>query len=71
MHQLWHKETRYYQARLEQDLFGFWVVTRVWGRRGTRRGQIRTLAVSSPAEGMQRLADIAVLRRQHGYVRVQ
>ncbi|MES9902157.1 MAG: WGR domain-containing protein [Sedimenticola sp.] len=71
MNQLWHKETRYYQVRLEQDLFGFWVVTRVWGRRGTRRGQIRTEKVSSPAQGLLLLEEIGAVRTQHGYTRVQ
>lgn len=29
--QLWRKGDRYYQCRLEQDLFGNWLLIREWG----------------------------------------
>jgi hypothetical protein len=45
----WERGTRYYEMHLQQDLyemhlqqdlFGDWVLTRVWGRRGTALGRI-------------------------------
>ena len=35
------RETRYYELRLQQDLFG-WVLVMAWGRKSTRLGQMRT-----------------------------
>ena len=45
IHLRWEKATargiRYYEVDLDQDLWGEWRLTRIWGRRGTRLGQIR------------------------------
>ena len=30
----WERDTRYYELHLRQDLFGDWVLTRVWGGKG-------------------------------------
>ncbi|MBD2258241.1 hypothetical protein [Pseudanabaena sp. FACHB-2040] len=35
----WQKETRYYICRLEQDLFGQWLISSEWG--GLRVGRRR------------------------------
>lgn len=70
MRQIWNKNTRYYSAQVERDLFG-WVVTRAWGRRGTALGQIRTDPVESLEIGLQRLEEIGKTRKSHGYERVQ
>jgi len=67
----WEKGTRYYETRLHQDLWGSWVVTRVWGRRGTAWGQVRHLPCGSYAEGLEMLTAIAMRRRQRGYVGVE
>ena len=37
----WERDTRYYELHLRQDLFGDWVLTRVWGGKGTALGQIK------------------------------
>ncbi|PSB57465.1 hypothetical protein DSM107010_39960 [Chroococcidiopsis cubana SAG 39.79] len=34
----WKREHRYYRAELRQDLFGTWIVMKVWGRIGSRLG---------------------------------
>jgi hypothetical protein len=34
MHLRWERGTRYYEVYLHQDLWGEWVLTQVWGRRG-------------------------------------
>lgn len=49
----WEKDTRYYEAHLHQDLWDGWVLTHVWGRRGTRLGRIRQLPCASYAEGLK------------------
>ena len=36
----WERGTRYYEAHLHQDsVWGDWVFTQVWGRRGTELGR--------------------------------
>ena len=61
------RETRYYELRLQQDLFG-WVVVKVWGRKSSRLGQIRTTPCGSFLEA-SRLWDAGVrARERRGYV---
>ena len=67
MLQRWEKDTRYYLVSLEKVLLDTWVITRVWGRRGTPRGQIRLEAVDSEKQGLQRIVAICRTRQQHGY----
>jgi len=67
MLQRWQKESRYYLIGLEQDLFNTWVVTRVWGRAGSPKGQIRHDAVGSKEAGLQLMSAIRKTRKQHGY----
>ncbi|MBK8536730.1 MAG: WGR domain-containing protein [Candidatus Competibacteraceae bacterium] len=45
------KGTRYYEARLHPNLWGDWMLTVGWGRRGTWLGQIRDRPCASYAEG--------------------
>lgn len=63
----WEKSTRYYEAHLHPDLWGEWMLTVRWGRRGTRLGQGRDRPCSSYAEGMARLAAVGRRRAQRGY----
>jgi predicted DNA-binding WGR domain protein len=65
--QRWEKDTRYYEARLHPDLWGNWILTVGWGRRGTRLGQVRDRPCSSYADGVARLAAVAKRRAQRGY----
>lgn len=60
----WEKETRYYEAHIEQDLWGEWVFTRVWGRRNSLMGQMKRVPCVSYEEAARRLAtvDKVVLR---------
>jgi hypothetical protein len=48
----WQRGTRYYEVHLHQDLWGDWVLTQVWGRRGTELGRM----VQPPALPMRRAA---------------
>ena len=67
----WEKPTergvRYREVDLDQDLWGEWRLTRAWGRRGTRLGQIRVVPCGSRDEGLARIAAILERRRQRRY----
>ncbi len=64
----WEKQGRYYEAHLQQDLWGGWVVTRVWGRCGQRLGQIRQVPCASREEGEEVLRRLDRTRRRRGYL---
>lgn len=61
---------RYYEAHLARDLFGDWVLTRVWGRRGASQGRVQHTLCSSLADAHSRLAAVARRRRSRGYTPV-
>jgi len=65
--QRWEKGTRYYEARLHPDLWGDWILTVGWGRRGARLGQMRDRPCTSHAEGFALLAAVGKRRAQRGY----
>jgi hypothetical protein len=62
----WEKDTRYYEAQLHQDLWGGWVLTHIWGHRGTRLGRVWHLPCGSYAEGFGRLTEIEQRRGPRG-----
>jgi predicted DNA-binding WGR domain protein len=64
----WENGTRYYEAIVHQDLWGGWVVTCVWGRRGTELGRAVDHPCASYAEACQRLAAVKARREQRRYV---
>lgn len=66
----WVRDTRYYEVHVEQDLWGDWVLTRVWGRRGTALGRIRRDACASRADALEKLAAMERQRARRGYVAV-
>lgn len=68
--QRWVKEGRYYEASLQQDLWQDWVLTKVWGRRGSALGQIRDVPCRSYEEGLSRLEEVSRRRQQRRYVTV-
>ena len=67
----WYKSTdkgiRYYSARLHQDLWGDWILTRTWGRKGTRLGRSMNVLCESYEDGMKQLKIVELHRKQHGY----
>ena len=67
----WEKPTergvRYREVDLDRDLWGEWRLTRAWGRRGTRLGQIRVVPCGSRDEGLAWIAAILKRRRQRRY----
>jgi len=63
----WEKETRYYEIHLQKDLWGSWVLIRIWGRRGSPMGQIRRVPCASYAEAVKQLAAVQIQRQRRGY----
>jgi hypothetical protein len=52
---------------LARDLFGSWVSTRVWGRRGSPMGGLKLDLCESFTEGYESLKAIAARRTAHQY----
>lgn len=65
----WTKQTRYYKLILHQDLWGNWIVTRAWGRIGTKQGSTKAHAIGY-REGLQLLAKLSKIRKYRKYERI-
>jgi hypothetical protein len=66
----WETRTRYYEVRLVRDLLQDWVLIVARGGKTNRLGALRTLSVSSEAEGMKIIETMEKVRIRRGYVRV-
>jgi predicted DNA-binding WGR domain protein len=66
----WEKGTRFYEALVERDLFGDWVLTLVWGRRGSALGRVQHRPHLSVAGAHDALQRVARRRQGRGYARV-
>jgi predicted DNA-binding WGR domain protein len=66
----WEKGIQYYEAHLYQDLFGDWVLTRAWGRRGLRGGRIVHTACGSYNCAKQQLTTVQEQQERRGYMLV-
>ena len=62
----WQRETRYYEAHLKMDLFG-WVVVRFWGGLGLPSAQRITSPVPNYQAGLSTLEEIMKVRKKHKY----
>lgn len=62
---------RYYEARLQPDLWGQWGLTLSWGRRGTALGRVCRVPVETYAAGIEALNRLSARRRRRGYQRVE
>jgi len=67
----WERDTRYYELRLQQDLWGDWLLMRTWGKRDTAMGQIRRELCPDYAHGVTRYNDSIIMRGKRGYVQVR
>jgi predicted DNA-binding WGR domain protein len=63
----WERGTRYYEVYLHQDLWGDWVLTQVWGRRGTELGRMVHTPCTSYQDGREQLAAVQARRERRGY----
>jgi predicted DNA-binding WGR domain protein len=61
---------RYYQAVVQQDLFGGWEVWRTWGGLGSSRGGQLVVPSASEQAGLAELQTLATYRRRRGYLLV-
>lgn len=59
---------RYYEAHLARDLLGDWVLTRVWGRRGSPHGRITHTPFKTLEQAQASLRRLATRRRARGYL---
>ena len=70
-HERWvnQEKARYYQAHLCRDLFGEWILVKVWGGCGSSRGRLHSTGVASYGEGLDALREIGERRSARGYER--
>lgn len=61
---------RYYRVRLETDLFGHWILRRVWGSLDSRRGAMRCQFFPTRQAGAAAIKAVAARRKRHGYTEV-
>jgi len=62
----WEKNTRYYQAILQTDLFG-WVVIKRWGGIGKSNGQQHTTPYPNYQAAQLEFHHVALKRKKRGY----
>jgi hypothetical protein len=68
MYSTWHKNTRFYRLDLCQDLFGNWLVSRIWGSNLSRGpGQSIEVACNSYEEAAKLFYRQEKKRFQRGY----
>ncbi|HEY9881592.1 MAG TPA: hypothetical protein V6D29_24275 [Leptolyngbyaceae cyanobacterium] len=63
----WQRGTRYYICRLEQDLFGRWLVSSEWGGLRVGRRRLREEVYESYELACERLEQVNRRRLQRGY----
>lgn len=63
----WEKESRYYEIHLQQDLWGDWVLTRIWGRRGSPMGRMKHMPCPSYDDAVAKLSNVRNQRKRRGY----
>jgi len=62
-----HSRRRYYEAVVQQDLFGCWEVWRAWGGIGSARGGQLFVPSASEQAGLTELEALARRRQRRGY----
>ena len=58
---------RYYVAMVELDLLGDWMVVRIWGRKGSSRGQMMRRPCGDFEDGKRQVLIIHQARKKRGY----
>lgn len=61
------KGVRYYEVRIQQDLWGGWVLTKIWGRRGTQLGSMAHTPCQSYQTALDELDAVRTRRQRRGY----
>lgn len=65
----WRKGPRHYCCEIKQDLFGWWIVLRRWGRITAFQGQTREAVCNRYEEGMKIFEAVEKRRSKRGYSR--
>lgn len=65
------EKKRYYVARLQKDLLGDWVVTKIWGGLGSAGGRVVHILCESEKDGVFLIEKISKVRSRRGYVLIQ
>ena len=60
----WQKGNRYYGTELRQDLFGAWILKRIWDSLHTHRGQNMTLYADNYDHAIKLLRDVEKRRKR-------
>lgn len=66
----WEKDQDYYLVHVHQDMFGDWLVTRVWGQSGTQYGGIKHTLVNSPEEAAILVDDVRHIQESRGFHKI-
>ncbi len=61
---------RYYLVMIEQDIFGQWILNRIWGGIHKKLGGNQVSVLDNKDQGIEMLKDISIRRKQRGYKRV-
>lgn len=65
--QRWQKGSRYYICRVEQDLFGAWLMMSEWGGLQVGRRRVREEVYPTHEQAMARFDEVNQRRQQRGY----
>ena len=73
IYQRWENrdKRRYYECRLQPNLFGSWEIIRNWGGIGKATGNKVNIPVSSYQDGLCKLEEIKKTRRRKKYETVK
>ena len=63
----WQQGHRYYEAQLQQNLWGDWQLTRCWGHQGNKRGHRLERYFESYQQGQNLLSRTIKRRERDGY----
>jgi hypothetical protein len=66
--QRWQKGSRYYICRVEQDLFGSWLMSSEWGGLQVGRRRVREEVYPTYEQALARFVEINQRRQRRGYV---
>lgn len=59
--------TKWYTAKLYQDLFGDWILAMSWGSKITKLGNSKVKVLESLEQGLKELQKITKVRLRHAY----
>ena len=67
----WHRDTRFYQARIEKDLLQQWCLVLEWGQINSPRGGSQTIPCDNQEQALAKLSEVGIRRLKRLYVEIQ